>query len=953
MRSPLSTTLPARLRRAAAVSAALAAVIALIGLIGWISGVEALRSVVAGRPTMKPVTALCVMLGAAALALSVGERPRPLARAAARACAGLMVALAAGMLVEHLTGLDLRINRLLSGLTVASATTQFPGRPAPATACAIALLGTALLLIDVRWRGRSHPAELLAIAALIVCHVLLTGHAYRVDVLFRTLSLPATGTAVHTAVSIALLAVGVLLARSDRGLMAIVTSDSSGGLTARRLLVPALLGPSLLGLAVLAIVGGAGDLPLSHALLASSSATFAAALTMMTAASLHRVDTTRRRFEEESLRWRSVAHSAEEAIVAETLDGVVLCWNPAAERIFGRSAAEMLGSSMRVVVPEDRRAELEAARERVGRGEHVEPFETVRVDRDGARIDVAVSMSPVLDGERLIGVSTITRDIRSRKAAEVALARAHAAERDLRVRLEAMSTAAVAIAEAVARLPQTDLDAVLRTITAQAQILTHARYAALGLGTDPTRPFEHWAHVGMTDEQVAAIGRRPRPVGLLGEVMRTGRPLRVADVAAHPAAVGLPPGHVPMRSFLGVPIVHGGRSYGNLYLGDRQDGGEFSADDERVLALLAERAGTALETARLYREEQLAKAWLQDVIEGMPEAVVLADVTGKISCNEATRKLADCELGPDRLPRFDLRAPNGAPVAPADRPLTRALRGETVASHELLVRCGDSSSLPVLASASPLRDGHGQVAGAVCVLRDITPLKEIERMREEWTAVVAHDLRQPLTVISMSAQTIERAFSAVPNPVVWRALGRIGSAADRLARMVRDLLDTTRIETRQLRLSRESVDLAGLLAEVASRVQADDRTVRLAIAGPLPRVRADVGRVEQVLDNLLSNAFKYGAPGTEVVLAARVAGDAVLISARNRGPALTQEELARLFERFYRARSAGAVEGLGLGLYISRGLVEAHGGKIWAESGGEATTVSFTLPIDAGATSAA
>ncbi|MFY0535582.1 sensor histidine kinase [Nannocystis pusilla] len=225
-------------------------------------------------------------------------------------------------------------------------------------------------------------------------------------------------------------------------------------------------------------------------------------------------------------------------------------------------------------------------------------------------------------------------------------------------------------------------------------------------------------------------------------------------------------------------------------------------------------------------------------------------------------------------------------------------------------------------------------------------LKEMERLREEWTAIVAHDLRQPLNVIAMSAQALARTAAIEPDTTAARALVRIRGATGRLGRMIRDLYDAARLDARRLTLARAPVELRDLLIEVAARTCGDaDRRIRVHVPRSLPPVLADAGRVEQVMENLLANALKYGDPDAAVEVTAEAAEGMVVVSTRNHGPGLAPEQLARLFTRFYRARPEGRAEGIGLGLYIARGLVEAQGGKIWAESGAHDVVFRFSLPI--------
>lgn len=780
-----------------------------------------------------------------------------------------------------------------------------------------------------------------------------------------------------------------------------------------------------------------------------------------------------RRAELDRARLASLVESSDDAIVAKTLDGRILSWNQAAERMYGYSAEEMIGESMMLVVPDDRVAELEGFMAALRRGERVRSHETVRLRKDGSRFPVSLTLSPILDGEghimgasatgrdisrrreledalqrseqqyralfeqapdgifladldgrytdvnragaamlgyareEIVGKTIIdllraqdvgrllasreamlrggvevgewvlrradgsflpvevsakilpdgrwqgfVRDIGDRKRAEAEIVRAHETERQLRRELERVMGASSAVADALASVPETSLAVALKAIALQAQTLTGARYAALGIGTDPEQPFHPWVFVGMTDEEARAIGRPPRPVGTLGLPAREGQMVRVARVSEEPRFRGLPPAHPPLTSYMGVPIHFRGRAVGNIYLANKIGAEEFDADDERIVHMLATRTGAAIELARLYDTESLQRIWLQTLFDQMPEAVLILDERGRVmQQNHASRATArdTGRVDPWGNPILhDLRTPEGAEIAVEELPQYRALVHRTTEAGRELTLLGPSGELvPVIASAAPISTERGG-AGAVLVFQDIRALKELERLREEWASVVAHDLRQPVAVIGLAAQVLSLSDAQRPEPE-RKALARIRTAASRLDRMIGDLLDFSRIEAKRMSLRRHVVDLRALvdrtvddLREVTSRYQ-----VRVGGAASPVLAWIDPDRIQQVLGNLLSNAAKYGEAGTEISVSVRCSGDRAEIAVTNRGPGIPADELHLLFSRFVRTRETrrGRTPGLGLGLYITRGLVEAHGGHISAESVvGETTTFRFTIP---------
>ncbi len=222
-----------------------------------------------------------------------------------------------------------------------------------------------------------------------------------------------------------------------------------------------------------------------------------------------------------------------------------------------------------------------------------------------------------------------------------------------------------------------------------------------------------------------------------------------------------------------------------------------------------------------------------------------------------------------------------------------------------------------------------------------------ERKREELIAVVAHDLRSPIGAIHLAAEVLGAGITKDPERVAKLACS-IRTAADALERMVADLLDASRLETHQLVLDRRDVELRSLVNDVVDRTRhiTAGHPVRTALPQATMNVHADPTRVEQVLANLLSNAAKYSAPQTEIVVGVTSHPYEVEVAVTNYGSTLTPEDARQMFTRFYRGKAQrGRTEGLGLGLYIASGLVQAHGGRIWIDSvAGESATVHFTLP---------
>ncbi|MBI4497865.1 MAG: PAS domain S-box protein [Chloroflexi bacterium] len=374
---------------------------------------------------------------------------------------------------------------------------------------------------------------------------------------------------------------------------------------------------------------------------------------------------------------------------------------------------------------------------------------------------------------------------------------------------------------------------------------------------------------------------------------------------------------------------------------------------------ITERKRAEEERERLLTELEAERNWLRTVIDRSPAGIILIeDAAGtRITANRRAEELFGRPLSSEGgIAQYvgQVCRPDGTPLAAEELVSRRALRGETIVMEEMLLPQPGGREVPVLVDAGPIRDSADHLIGAVIIFEDITPLKELERLREEWTSVVGHDLRQPVTVISGYAGLLARRAEQQA-PALKAGAEHILAGARQLNRMITDLLDVSRIEARRLKLERQVVDLPALVETVVERTAAvtQGHPVRVAVMGDIPRLEADPGRLEQVLGNLLSNAAKYGYPDTEIRVEVERLNDEVRVSVANQGEGIAPEELPRLFERFRRTRIAQEqrITGLGLGLYITRGLVEAHGGRIWAESiPGRTTTFRFILPLRSVAT---
>jgi two-component system phosphate regulon sensor histidine kinase PhoR len=247
--------------------------------------------------------------------------------------------------------------------------------------------------------------------------------------------------------------------------------------------------------------------------------------------------------------------------------------------------------------------------------------------------------------------------------------------------------------------------------------------------------------------------------------------------------------------------------------------------------------------------------------------------------------------------------------------------------------------------ATPL----GGQSGGLVLLQDLTELRRLETVRRDFIANISHELRTPIASLKALSETLQD--GAMNDPTVANDfLSKINTEMDKLAQMVNELSELSYIESGEVSLKIEPVDLAEVVARVTGRLKAQADKAKLDLfvdipSGLLP-VRADKERAEQVLVNLIHNAIKFTPPQGRISVSAKSEGDDVLVSVADTGIGIPADDLPRVFERFYKTDKARAGGGTGLGLAIVKHLIEAHGGKVWAESvEGKGSTFTFTLPI--------
>jgi PAS domain S-box-containing protein len=530
-----------------------------------------------------------------------------------------------------------------------------------------------------------------------------------------------------------------------------------------------------------------------------------------------------RRAVETRLHLAAIVESSEDAIISEDLDGKIASWNQGAQRLFGYTAEEIVNKPLALLVPPDHPDEVPGLLQRIKRGERIEHFETVRVSKDGRRLDVSLTLSPVRSAEgRIIGASKIARDITASKRQESALRFLAEASKLLGELLDVPSTLRKVASLAVPHIADwcvihlQDAEGSLQAVAVE-----HADPARLELARELQRRYP------------------PRPDALRGpaHVVRTGQPEMASSVPeAYLTTAARDEEHLRLlrelrlSSYISVPLAARGRILGVLTLATAESARQYTPGDLRLAGDLAYRAAIAIENAQLYAQ-----------------------------------------------------------------------------------------------------------------------LREADRLKDEFLAMLAHELRNPLAPVRNALHLLK--LPGANDEVRQQARNMAERQVEHMARLLDDLLDVSRISRGRIKLRSEPVDVTSLITRTVEAIRPliEERRHELTVSLPPEplRVLGDATRLEQVLTNLLNNAAKYTDPGGRIWLSAEREADEVVLRVRDTGIGIAADMLTKVFDLFVQAerrldRSQG---GVGIGLTLVYKLVKLHGGRITASSAGPGRGSEFTVRL--------
>ena len=594
----------------------------------------------------------------------------------------------------------------------------------------------------------------------------------------------------------------------------------------------------------------------------------------------------------------AVVASATDAVVATDADGrIVTVWNPAAERLFGWPADDVVGHALPAEATA-RDAERDAILDRVRRGERVTVV-TTRKHRDGHEVDVRIRYSALHDDHgRVAGIMGLVTDVtEERRRAE---------------RAELVERLAGVVGDLNADL---ETEAVLARIVSSAVALLGAGGASLVSGTG-----DHPTVMASAGTLGAPKGYRfdPGRLGLIADVP-AGRPVVIGDYASRRFAercVG------PVGTLVAAPVRAAEELLGVLAVYYADAAHPVTPAELEVVALLAGHAATAWANARTYARTADARAHLQAVLDGLADGVAVRDRDGLVTgWNAAAATVTGLGAGDV------LGAPLRWPAGDAEDPV--------------LARVGDGHWVEL--AATPLSTGDGDVV----ILRDVSRHKALEQAKSVFLASTGHELKTPLTVVSGYARLLEQRWDSLGDDERRTGIEAIARKAAALGRTVEQIMLFSVAEAGRHDLDVRPVALPGVVADALAGVGATAPRHRLVVDVPadLPAVAGDRHRLVTVVSQLVENAVKYSPEGGDVTVAASVEGDEVVVTVDDDGVGIDPARSDALFDRFTRG-APDAAAGVGLGLSIVRSMVEAHGGRVWADGApGEGARFSFSLPL--------
>ncbi len=389
---------------------------------------------------------------------------------------------------------------------------------------------------------------------------------------------------------------------------------------------------------------------------------------------------------------------------------------------------------------------------------------------------------------------------------------------------------------------------------------------------------------------------------------------------------------------VGLPLISEKRVIGLIFI-FRGYQGNFSANDRAVLQSFADQAAIAVINAQLYTQVTREKSRLDALLDSAADGILIMSADHLIEkCNQAFARILRKDVS-EIEGHLHEKIINWAALQQGKSLEDAELSGWPLTAKANLYVEGDlqrpaGDIIPVGITYAPLLSGEGKLINIIASIRDITHFREAEEIKSVFVSVVSHELKTPVALIKGYVGTLRREDVSWSSDIVQDSLEVIEEETDRLTELIENLLDASRLQAGSFSLNLAEIKIDQMAAEMVERFQTQTEKHHILVQFPddFPTIVGDKTRLEQVFYNLLSNAIKYSPEGGDIRISGQIRAEQIIICIQDQGTGVSQEDFPHIFDRFYRAdEAAKKTQGAGLGLYLSRAIIEAHQGRIWIE----------------------
>lgn len=936
-------------------------------LIEWSSNIQLLKSILANFATIKPITALSfIFLGIALWLQSAQIAINPIIKTITIACCIFPLVIGFSTLIEYFFDINFFLNEIVFFKLTSTETTANPGPLPHTTAIVIFIYGAAMWLLQQNPKKNIIKIQLIGILGMFIGLVAIVGYIFDVPPLY---SLIISSISLPTSMLIMLFGFGIISSKPNLGLMAVITEENYGGVLARRILPLIIVLTYLIGWIVLkGQIAGWYKTEVSMIIFATSETFIIITIAWWNFKNLNKIDRARLKNEKDASHFTAIIESSEDAIISKDMQGFITSWNVGAEKIFGYKAEEMIGQSITRLIPLDHQNEEFVIINQISHGQQVNSFDTVRLHKNGERLDLSITISPIRDqNNNIVGASKVARDISVRKLTETTLKES---EEQFRTMADAMLHLAW-IANS---------DGFIYWYNERWYEFTGTTFEDMqGWG---------WQSVHHPEMLTGVIEIWKHSIEI-GQPFEMEFPLRSADGSYHWFLTRA----IPFKNAEGILVK---------WFGTNTDINENRQSAEEIKRLNAElelrviERTTQLETINL--ELRQNRAELNSLFESLPGLYLVLAVDMKIAFVSdayltATMINRDSIVGcylfdiflnnPDEpdanwvanlrasinrvlekglpdvmaIQKYDIRRPDGifethywspinSPVFGVNRDIKYIVhRVEKVTDFVLKKTKSDINTDQLNTKVQQM---EAEVFQSTQKLEATNhQLEFANKELEAFSYSVSHDLRAPLRHINGFINLLEKRVGNTLDQKSLNYFKTISEASQLMSHLIDDLLSFSRM-TRIDMLTKE-VNMQILSEETVQSLKSSmgSRNINFKINN-LPNVYGDQSMLHQVLVNLISNAIKFTklAVVAEIEIGAETNKNEIIFFVRDNGVGFDLQFVGKLFGVFQRLHLAEDFEGTGIGLAIVRRVIERHGGKTWAKGVlNEGAIFYFSLPI--------